>query len=188
MSEFIVKITDLDASGKDYDFVLAPSWVGVALEGSDLRGDPGAGEGTLSIHAQKMGQDVLVQGHLRVRLVTDCVRCLEDAPVDVDVDLTTLFSARGTAPRHEGEAEADADEPDREYYSGDEIALDDLVREHMLLECPMQPLCSDDCEGIEVPSHVRPPADFGAEGGEDAIDPRLAPLKEIARDIGHDEE
>jgi uncharacterized metal-binding protein YceD (DUF177 family) len=50
----------------------------------------------------------------------------------------------------------------------------------MILEVPMQPLCRPDCPGIEIPEHVRPPKDFGAN--QDA-DPRFAPLKELASKI-----
>jgi uncharacterized metal-binding protein YceD (DUF177 family) len=69
----------------------------------------------------------------------------------------------------------DDDEVVREEFSGHEIVLDDLIREYLVLETPMQPLCSDACTGIAVPPHVRPPADvFGTSDSK--VDPRLAPL------------
>ena len=45
-------------------------------------------------------------------------------------------------------------------------ALDDVVRENLILEVPMKPLCSESCKGIEIPAHVRPPADFGVSDGQ----------------------
>jgi hypothetical protein len=59
--------------------------------------------------------------------------------------------------------------------------LDDLVREHMVLEVPMQPLCSEQCEGIAVPEHLRPPPDVFREPG--AVDPRLAPLQRLRDNV-----
>jgi uncharacterized metal-binding protein YceD (DUF177 family) len=43
---------------------------------------------------------------------------------------------------------------------------------------PMQPLCSEACQGIAVPKHLRPPEEvFGTK--DDRVDPRLAPLKRL---------
>jgi uncharacterized protein len=71
--------------------------------------------------------------------------------------------------------EVDTDELAREEFSGHEIALDALIREYLVLEAPMQPLCSEDCTGIAVPKHVRPPDEvFGPSDSK--VDPRLAPL------------
>jgi uncharacterized metal-binding protein YceD (DUF177 family) len=71
-------------------------------------------------------------------------------------------------------------------FEGNELVLDDLVREHLVLECPMQPLCSTSCPGIEIPEHVRPRSeDFG---GKDAVDPRLLPLQELKAKLSKDKE
>ena len=51
--------------------------------------------------------------------------------------------------------------------------MDNIVREFLILEVPMQPLCSEDCAGIDIPAHVKAPEDFGA------VDPRLAPLMKL---------
>lgn len=186
MSEFALNIQDLESGGKEYTFPLRREWLASALQGSDLRPDERAPDGAFDVQAQKSGSDVLVQGELRGRLLTACVRCLEDAAIDVDTRIVALFSPRGGDARARAdEDELDPESPDHEVFSGDEIVLDDLVREHLLLELPMQPLCSESCKGIEIPEHVRPPADFGRESSAEAgIDPRLAPLKGIARRLG----
>ncbi len=56
-----------------------------------------------------------------------------------------------------------SDELEREMFVGDAIVLDALVREHVILEVPMQPLCREDCPGIAIPEHIRGPANFGEE-------------------------
>jgi uncharacterized protein len=48
--------------------------------------------------------------------------------------------------------------------------LDDLVRDEILLEIPMIPLCSETCPGMGTPPGTEEKAE------EKGIDPRLAPL------------
>ncbi|MFW5924651.1 MAG: YceD family protein [Myxococcota bacterium] len=174
MAHFVLHVPDIDASGKDFQFPLDTAWLGPAVEDAGLRP---AEEGTVEVHAQRSGVDILVYGTIRTRLFAQCVRCLGDAPVNVDARLSSLMKARGAEVRPEpDEVELTPEDLEREFYSGTEIVLDTLVREHILLECPMKPLCAESCAGIEVPEHVRPPE-------EDPVDPRLAPLQQLAREM-----
>jgi uncharacterized metal-binding protein YceD (DUF177 family) len=84
-------------------------------------------------------------------------------------------AGHGKAVEDDDVLDEDDDEVVREEFSGHEIVLDGLIREYLVLETPMQPLCSDACTGIAVPTHVRPPEDvFGSSDSK--VDPRLAPL------------
>jgi uncharacterized protein len=176
MSAFLLQLQDIDESGKDYAFELTPEWLDGALAGSPLRRDPDAGSGSLRVRAQKNGHELLVHGRLQASLVTDCSRCLGVAPLPVRADVTALLT-QGPDVNTPADVELEPEDLDRVPFVGHEVALDELVREHLLLECPMQPLCSPECPGIEIPQHVRPrPEDFG-DGTE--VDPRLAPLKRL---------
>ena len=178
MPEFVIQVQDIEGSGKDYAFDVEPRWANEALAGSDLRLDPSV-PAKVELHASKSGADVLVRGHVRGRLLTDCSRCLGDTPLPVDTEITSLFHARGADFRPEAdEVELTPEDLDREFFTGDRIVLDSLIREYLILEMPMQPLCSESCEGIPIPAHVKPPADFGKE----AVDPRLAALKNVKLD------
>lgn len=177
MPDFPLQVHDIDETGKDYAFTVSRAWIDSHLKDAGLRSDPEQGDGSLEVHAQKNDGEYLVHGTLSAHLLTDCVRCLADAKVPVEVRLAALYT-QGVAPGAEAELEVDEEDDDdlqQEYFSGHEIALDDLVREYMVLECPMQPLCSPECTGIPIPERVKPPEEvFGpSEGG---VDPRLAPL------------
>jgi uncharacterized protein len=194
MAELVLHVQDIDETGKDYSFELTPAWLDASLRDATLRADPAYESGRIDLHAQQNGTEYLVNGTIGVHLLTECGRCLGDAAVDVDVPFATLFhrsSGKPGAPRkprHErvaigGRAPADAEELGeddmlREEFAGHDIVLDDLVREHIVLEVPMQPLCSEACQGIAVPEHLRPPEEvFGTK--DDGVDPRLAPLKRL---------
>jgi uncharacterized metal-binding protein YceD (DUF177 family) len=184
MAAFALQIVDIDESGKDYAFPLKREWLDPALVDAGLRANPGQQPpGSLEVHAQlNGGAEYLVEGRLQAELVTDCVRCLGVANVPVNSRFATLFT-RKSAPRGEratptlelSHEDAEDDDLQHEDFSGHQIVLDDLVREYLVLEVPMQPLCSPDCQGIAVPEHVRPPAEtFGTSDAP--VDPRLAPL------------
>jgi len=187
MSEFALQVQDIDENGKSFSFPLSPAWVEATLADANLHADPAAPPGSIQVHAQKNGNEYLVEGRVQASLTTDCVRCLGAAKVPVDTKFATLFSrSANTGPREHArradetfdsreDENEDEDDLSREEFSGHEIVLDDLVREYLVLEAPMQPLCSADCQGILVPEHVRPPEDvFGPSDGK--VDPRLAPL------------
>jgi uncharacterized protein len=175
MFELVLQVQDIDERGKDYDFELTPSWLDQALSESALKRNPHAEGGHLHVHAQRNGIDILVAGKVDASLLVECGRCLQETPLDVRADITALLSPGGDDALPE-DLELASDDLDRATFVGHELALDELVREHLLLECPMQPLCSPDCAGIEIPAKVRPrPEDFGAG----ATDPRLLPLQQL---------
>lgn len=185
MSAFAIQVVEIDESGKDYAFALTREWLDGSLGDAGLRADPATAPGRLEVHAQKNGAEFLVTGRVRAELATDCVRCLAPAQVVVDSRFATLFvrksgasgarGAPGTLELSDEDVDDDDDELSREEFSGHEIVLDDLIREYLVLEMPMQALCTADCQGIAVPEHLRPPADaFGT--ADERVDPRLAPL------------
>jgi uncharacterized protein len=165
MSEFTLKLTDLDAEPKNFAFAVEPAWIDKTLGDTEVTA---AGRtGSFVGLAQKSGEGVLVQGHLSAELSVPCARCLSPVPLPVETDLTLLFTER-PAIEVPGAGEGDDDDGGRETFTGETIVLDDVVREHLLLEVPMQPHCAD-------------PAclerwERAANGAERAGDPRLAGL------------
>lgn len=195
---FVVPIHDLDVMGRDVRAPITKAWLDAALEGCEIRA---AGpDGALAAHVSKTGNDVLVRGEVRVVLEVSCARCLEPVPLDRTIELSLLLhpsptAGRGRAeqahrnarrrvePERKGAGRARADEEyefateeaDEDTYDGEEVVLDRFVREAIVLEEPIFPLCSEACEGIRPPS---PTAE--ATSGSRAPDPRLAPIVELA--------
>lgn len=71
------------------------------------------------------------------------------------------------------EYEFTSEEADVEFYDGDEVVLDPFIREAILLEIPIFPLCSEQCAGIH------PGPQVSAESA-DAEAKRLSPLAALA--------
>jgi uncharacterized protein len=113
-------------------------------------------------------QGLLVQVKMRAAVVTECVRCLEEFEQPLSINFTELyaFSARSVS-------ESGLILPE----SG-MIDLAPLVREYMLLEIPINPLCRPDCKGI-CPICGETLNENPHEHEEDTIDPRMAKLQEL---------
>jgi uncharacterized protein len=183
MSTFVLQIQDLDEAGKDWNFAIGTDWLASALADTEL--NAGVEDGQLAVHAQRNGMDVLVQGRVEAQLAATCARCLGDVQLPVDLALTALFSPEHTRPKGSEEIEVQLDEVNRDYYGGSEVVLDPMVREYLLLEAPMKPLCGETCEGIAVPKHLRPPEEVF---GDSAPDARFAPLLKLKEALTKNEE
>lgn len=190
MGSLVIPVQHLDSHGKDYVFALDQAWLDHAFEGTGVRGDAAQGEGEVAVHAQRNGREILVHGKAHARLVTECGRCLKDLPLSVACDLAALYAPTETGtlrPPAAGEDEdddIDPEAPDREFYSGDKVVIDELVRDYLLLELPMQPRCDLgwDCPNLELPAHMRGQDGVHSQSdGEEHIDPRLIPLMKLAK-------
>ena len=104
---------------------------------------------------------VAVTGVLEGTIVRECVRCLKEYEDPLAFSVRAAFIPEPkSAPRHPKrvdprkarakvvEAEQE-EEPDDQYqYQGNQLELAPMLREHVILSAPMQPLCSDDCLGL----------------------------------------
>jgi uncharacterized protein len=180
--ELTIRVADLEYGSKEYDFVVRAPWIRGALEDHDAttNGD----DGRLTVRASKSGPDVIVSGDLVATLSTTCGRCLGPAEFTVESKIQALFVPKAKlVPAKKGkkdeEYELTADEADMLAFDGDTVILDDLVRDELVLETPMIPLCSEDCAGIAPPPGSNPSVD--AE--EKPLDPRLAALLKFKTEV-----
>ena len=190
MAEFEIKLTELEAGSKEYALPIRAAWLREQL--SDLASEdfPVATEdGQFDFVADRSGDDVVVRGHARAKLTAVCGRCLGPATFDADAEIAVLMIRKGSDHRPVADEEdLTPEEEDREFFTGDEIVLDDVVREHLVLELPMQIICREDCPGIEIPASIKGPANLADldpatvrdESGK-RIDPRFAPLLELSK-------
>ena len=169
--EFTINASELDAGGKDYDFVVRAAWIRGALEGNEATA--AGSDGRLAVRASKSGNDVVVHGTLEADLEVPCARCLQPAHVRVDQPFSVLMvPAKALKMPASGEHELSADDADVMPYDGETVVLDDAVRDELVLELPMIPLCREDCPGMSPALEKEEPAGATAK----PLDPRLAPL------------
>jgi len=178
-----------------YRFTTSICWVATsgALEGCEMQ--PLGTDGAIDVHVSKSGNDVLVRGKVAVQMVIPCARCLTAVTLAPDIELSLLLAPAATPPSAapprrspvagasgnksklaalEEDLSFSPEEADEDTYAGDEVLLDRFVREAILLEAPIFPLCSEACEGIR-------PAPDSTVHPEVVTDPRLLPLLELVK-------
>ncbi|MEA4907383.1 MAG: DUF177 domain-containing protein [Chloroflexi bacterium] len=85
-------------------------------------------------------QGILLQGDFQGEMVAECVRCLAEFQQPLHTEFSELF-----AFKYKGVSESGLMLPD-----DGNIDLAPLLREYLLLEVPIQPLCTPDCKGLCV--------------------------------------
>ena len=164
-SAFYLDITPLKRQpGKQRRFELAtPPPEGVVLASAEVT----ATELHLDLNLEMTGEELIAQGDITVDWTGPCRRCLEDQ------NGTTKIAAREIFQRNPVEGETyPLDEND--------VDLEPMVREIVLLNMPIAPLCSTDCAG---PDPSRFPTSVVADPDPDEsppADPRWAALSELS--------
>ena len=201
---FTVPVADLEAGTKTIHWPLPQEWLNRALAdcGAEARDD-----GEVSLELSLNGREVLVRGRASVGLTMPCVSTLEPVDVDLTPELFLLLvpasPAAGSKHRRTGKAarpgrkqgrllqdaaqetkgwardpELSHEDAARDTYDGERVVLDDFLREFILLELPMAPRRSDLHSAQDA---ANPSAPSGTETArEPPVDPRLAPLAQIA--------
>uniref|UniRef100_A0A7V6DQL1 DUF177 domain-containing protein n=1 Tax=Desulfobacca acetoxidans TaxID=60893 RepID=A0A7V6DQL1_9BACT len=142
-----INIARLKDGGLDLDLHLEKDWFS-RWQGEDPDLEFSA-PGTLNVrvHLERHGHDILVRGHLDGMLSLMCSRCLVsfDYPVAADFDLLLAPAPGQAGPADEELTKADLD---RDFYSGETVNLESIVREQVLLTLPLKPLCAEACKGL----------------------------------------
>ncbi|MSM38349.1 MAG: DUF177 domain-containing protein [Geobacter sp.] len=91
---------------------------------------------------------IRVEGAISAKVTMVCARCLTPYSLDLRSSFTIFYSkATADLPQDE-EVELSEKELISATYSGDEIDLAPEVAEHVIIELPLKPLCTDTCRGL----------------------------------------
>lgn len=126
--------------------------------------------GPLSVSLDLMQADemIAVTGVLEGTVVRQCVRCLKEYEDPLAFSVHAAFAREGkdakagarpskvieprkgrsTPARTETPIEEEVEGDDRYFYQGDHVELAPMLREHIILAAPMQPLCREECAGL----------------------------------------
>ncbi len=119
--------------------VPAPADLGAGLvripQGSDLE---------LDIKLEDVSDGVLVTARVTAEIAGECARCLEEFTSSTQVSFQELFFAE---PGDGGD--------DGYLLDGDLLDLEPALRDALVLELPLSPLCSADCAGLCAECGVR---------------------------------
>lgn len=105
--------------------------------------------GDLAVNAvaELVGGEIRVRGRVETHLEAECARCLGPVEIPVARDFDLFYRPLETIARQE-ELEVPLDELDVGFFSGEGIALADVVTEQVILSMPMRVICRPDCRGL----------------------------------------
>jgi uncharacterized protein len=131
-----IQIPDIPEEGLEIDLS-----EDLAVEGISLVSPV---KGRLSV--SKTETEVVVSGELTAEAEYECSRCLKGFRQKLELPVGVVYhpAAEVGPERHE----LHDDEMDMGFYQGEELDLQDLLREQVMLNVQMKPLCSETCKGI----------------------------------------
>ncbi len=125
---------------------------------------------------ERRGRQFLVDGHVQTTGHFTCDRCLAEFESPVEGLFRVLIMPEGTAPVSEQQ-----DDEVRLIPSDSQVvALDEDVRECIVLTVPVKLLCSDECLGL-CPRCGKNLNDGPCTCERDDTDPRWEPLRKLSR-------
>jgi len=142
-----ISIARVSEAGLDRKLSLGEDWFARWQEEDPDLEFAGPGNLDVRVHLEKHGHDILVRGHFEGTVNLSCSRCLTPFhyPVVADFD---LLLAPGPGPMGEEEEELTQADLDMDFYTGEAVDLESILREQVLLTLPLKPLCAETCRGI----------------------------------------
>ena len=125
----------------------------------------------LDLRLEAVVEGVLVSGTVTADVAGECARCLTPVTDRVTVDLTELFAYPGSV------TEETSEDDEVSHLVGDMLDLEPVVRDGLVLELPLTPLCREDCRGLCAGCGVALD-DLPDDHTHDTTDPRWAALTE----------
>jgi len=158
-------VSDITATGLSLVADVTAEELGLVETDAALRGPV-----SVSLDLAQADEMIAVTGVLEGTVVRQCVRCLKEYDDALAFSVHAAFAREGkdnkvaarqpkpgesrrgraASTKTEPDVEAEDEGDDRYFYQGDHVELAPMLREHIILASPMQPLCREKCAGLCV--------------------------------------
>jgi len=122
---------------------------GLQLDINDIVAPEGITAAPLSVTAHlniiREGRDVIISGSFRTVIETECVRCLGETKSSLDKEFLVIYHP---STEMKGDLELQKGDLEASFYANDEIDLKEMLEEQVVLHCPINPLCDEQCKGL----------------------------------------
>lgn len=131
------------------------------------------------MHIEKKGKEVLIKGVASGELELQCSRCLKEYKMPIRTRFEIIYHPVEELNKEEL-VELKKDEMDVDFYREGIIETEDIIRDQILLNIPMKPLCSENCKGL-CPICGTDLNEYECGCKRKEIDPRFAVLETLLR-------
>jgi uncharacterized protein len=141
----IVQVAQILEPGFVLDVAISPEALHIPPGEETVVSEPVRVQGRLT----KVAEQIYLQGSIQGRVVVPCSRCLDVVHTEFATDVRVIFlpPTSDTVSDEEGNV-GPTDELDLYVHDGTILDLRPLIREHVVLAFPVQPLCREDCAGL----------------------------------------
>lgn len=132
----------------------------------------------LEIDIQKSGEEFFCQGMARASVRLICARCLEEFDKQLANDTNFIVCSQEQRESH-GDVQ---DNEEYVYFQGSDLQADvsDIVRQSVIMEVALKPLCSEECRGL-CPGCGVNLNNKTCDCKTEKVDPRWEALKKLSR-------
>ena len=126
-----IPVESIGPTGHDVDCALSETWLSETL-GVQSPFRP-AGEGTISVHLERIDNVIHVRGRVRISLIASCSRCVEQVDLAIDTPIDVALFPEGTEPPAASDGELRADDLGVGTYSEPAIVLSAVVNDEVFI-------------------------------------------------------
>lgn len=166
-----IRVSDIKDEGLHIETHMDPEWLDNIPElWSGKESTRLISDIDIDLDITRVLREISVLGNISFSIEAPCSRCLETVRMNFIPEIRLLLSPSDKI--------RDDEDLDHETYSGDEVDIDNYLREQIAMTLPVKVICSDDCKGL-CPN-------CGANLNKEScgcdkqwIDPRFAALKKL---------
>jgi uncharacterized protein len=144
------KVSELEREPIDFSLELAPGAVDLGEEAGQQGLLAASGHAEV-LHEHRGPRDIVddirLKGRFAGRFQVPCARCVEPVEIPLEAEFDLIFRP-AAADAEATERSITAPETEIGYYQEDSLALEDVLREQVLLSLPARTLCKPDCKGL----------------------------------------
>ena len=143
--------------------------------GTGMIGIPAGADLQLQVQLEGVSEGTLVTATVTAPLAGECARCLEEFTSSIRVRLQELYT---------WDDDPEGDDSDGYQMHGDLLDLEPALRDALVLELPLSPLCSQDCAGlcVECGARLADAADARAHAAQHMTTPDGAAVPELRKE------
>ena len=129
---------------------------------------------------ESVTEGILLTADIFATAKGECTRCLDPVAIDIERKIQELYyyaqKIEKSKKKRSEDDDLDLDIEEDFMMEGDIMDLESPIRDAIVLALPINPLCSDDCQGL-CPECGGKWAELAADHAHDVVDARWAGLK-----------